>query len=277
MDPDNLTDLRLAASPADAAEGTSYQVIDWVAEAERLRVRVGAHAPRDGLHLFATQRPAGFLDQSLLDALRALGDPGLAARFVENRLGAIEATGAAEGPLDGAQADAFRACTRPGTALVWGPPGAGKTTVLSRVIDQHVTRGKRVLLVSGTNVAVDNALQGAVRLRNPQPGELLRVGAPHLPSVAADPRVALPLRRPPECPACAVPAELRRSRSERKGYYWYWACPTKGCGTKSAVFPEHERYVAGRGEGGSGGRNPRGAVPGPGSRGGPRPGRGAGR
>lgn len=193
VDPDNLTDLRLATSPAEAANGTAYQVIDCVAEAERLRVRVGAHAPRSGLSLFATQRPAGFLDQSLLDALRALGEPGLAARFIDNDLHAVDATGADEGPFQGAQADAFRACTRPGTALVWGPPGTGKTTVLARVIDHHVTRGRRVLLVSGTNVAVDNALQGAVTLRNPPPGELLRVGTPHLASVANDPRVSLSL------------------------------------------------------------------------------------
>ena len=193
VDPDTLTDLRLATSPAEAADGAAYQVIDCVAEAERLRVRVGAHAPRSGLNLFATQRPAGFLDQSLLDALRALGEPGLAARFVENRLDPVDAAGGDEGPFRGAQADAFRACTRPGTALVWGPPGTGKTTVLARVIDHHVTRGRRVLLVSGTNVAVDNALQGAVALRNPRPGELLRVGTPHLASVADDPRVALSL------------------------------------------------------------------------------------
>jgi hypothetical protein len=193
VDPDNLTDLRLAASPAEADKGTSYQVIDCVAEAERLRVRVGAHAPRSGLNLFAMQRPAGFLDQSLLDALRALGEPGLAARFIENRLDAVGGTGASEGPFQGAQADAFRACTRAGTALIWGPPGTGKTTVLSRVIDHHLTRGKRVLLVSGTNVAVDNALQGAVALRNPQPGELLRVGTPHLATVAKDERVSLSL------------------------------------------------------------------------------------
>lgn len=193
VDPENLTDLRLAVSPEETAKGNAYQVLDCVAEAERLRLRVGAHAPQSGLSLFASQRPAGFLDQSLLEALRSLDDPGLAARFIEDRLDAVEATGLREGTLDGAQADALRACTRPGTALVWGPPGAGKTTVLSRAIDHHVTLGKRVLLVSGTNVAVDNALQGAIRRRNPEPGELLRVGTPHLASVANDPRVSLSL------------------------------------------------------------------------------------
>lgn len=189
IDVDNLTDLRLAASP----RGPSYQVIDCVAEAERLRIRVGAHAPRAGLSLFAAQRSAGFLDQSLLEALRSLTDPGMAAKLIENRLDAVERTGTPEGAFAGAQADAFRACTGRGIRLIWGPPGTGKTTVLAHVIDHHVTRGKRVLLVSGTNVAVDNALQGTVKLRDAQPGELLRVGMAHLASVATDPRVALPL------------------------------------------------------------------------------------
>jgi hypothetical protein len=193
IDLDNLTDLRLAASPHEAQRGPSYQAIDCVAEAEQLRIRVGAHAPTSGLSLFAVHRPPGFLDQSLLEALRSLTAPGMATKLIDDRLDPVERTEADEGPFVGPQADALRACTRPGIRLIWGPPGTGKTTVLSHAIDHHVTRGKRVLLVSGTNVAVDNALAGTVELRNPPPGELLRVGTAHLASVATDPRVALPL------------------------------------------------------------------------------------
>ncbi|MFH9864080.1 AAA domain-containing protein [Streptomyces sp. NPDC017202] len=43
---------------------------------------------------------------------------------------------------------------------MWGPPGTGKTTVLKRAIGDLTARGDRVLLVSATNVAVDNALSG---------------------------------------------------------------------------------------------------------------------
>jgi hypothetical protein len=64
IDLDNLTDLRLAASPHEAQRGPSYQAIGCVAEAEQLRIRVGAHAPTSGLSLFAVHRPPGFLDQS---------------------------------------------------------------------------------------------------------------------------------------------------------------------------------------------------------------------
>ncbi|MFI5530526.1 AAA domain-containing protein [Kitasatospora sp. NPDC051853] len=55
-------------------------------------------------------------------------------------------------------------------------------------------RGKRVLLVSGTNVAVDNALEGVLKDRSSlPPGLMVRVGSPALRHVAEDPRVSLPL------------------------------------------------------------------------------------
>ncbi|WP_231921134.1 hypothetical protein [Micromonospora auratinigra] len=48
--------------------------------------------------------------------------------------------------------------------------------MLTEATDALVRDGKRVLLVSATNIAVDNALLGAVRSgRHPQ-GRLLRAG-----------------------------------------------------------------------------------------------------
>jgi hypothetical protein len=57
--------------------------------------------------------------------------------------------------------------------------------------------------------------------------------------------------RPPACQTCAVPTELRRSLSDKKDHYWYWACSTKGCATRKAVFAEHEHHVPRRGAAGS--------------------------
>ncbi len=46
----------------------------------------------------------------------------------------------------------------PDVALIQGPPGTGKTTVIGEAIYQFVQQGKRVLLASQANLAVDNAL-----------------------------------------------------------------------------------------------------------------------
>ncbi len=74
---------------------------------------------------------------------------------------------------------------------MWGS-GTGKTTVLKRAIGDLIARGDRVLLVSATNIAVDNALLGVVRAKQHGPGDIVRVGPPHLREVAEDASVSLP-------------------------------------------------------------------------------------
>src|SRR5208282_6232257 len=44
-------------------------------------------------------------------------------------------------------------------ALVHGPPGTGKTTVLVEIVRQHASRGERVLATAPSNIAVDNILE----------------------------------------------------------------------------------------------------------------------
>ncbi|WP_433287774.1 AAA domain-containing protein [Pseudonocardia sp. CA-142604] len=142
-------------------------------------------------YLWARSMSPRFLLEKLRDGLRHAGPAPLAQALVEKRLGG-HATSSAEpvGLLD-AQAEAFRACLSPGVRLVWGPPGTGKTLVLARAIEELVSRGKRVLLVSTANVAVDNALHAALSGLPHRPGVAVRVGPAHLTEIAADPDVQL--------------------------------------------------------------------------------------
>jgi hypothetical protein len=48
-------------------------------------------------------------------------------------------------------------------AILEGPPGSGKTTVISEIILQLLSRRKRVLLVGSTHVAVDNVLEKLIK------------------------------------------------------------------------------------------------------------------
>lgn len=43
--------------------------------------------------------------------------------------------------------------------LIHGPPGTGKTTVISEIVRQFRSRGMNILVTSHTNVAVDNAME----------------------------------------------------------------------------------------------------------------------
>lgn len=52
-----------------------------------------------------------------------------------------------------------QALSSPDFAILEGPPGSGKTTVICELVMQLVERGNRVLLCASTHVAVDNVLE----------------------------------------------------------------------------------------------------------------------
>ncbi|MBR4531334.1 AAA family ATPase [bacterium] len=56
-----------------------------------------------------------------------------------------------------------KALNTPDFAILEGPPGSGKTTVILELICQIIKQGKRILLCGSTHVAIDNVLE---RLKN---------------------------------------------------------------------------------------------------------------
>lgn len=68
------------------------------------------------------------------------------------------------------------------TAVIWGPPGTGKTKTVAQAIEAHLHAGRRVLLVSHANAAVDEALEDVAEQLRATPfytdGKLVRLGIP---------------------------------------------------------------------------------------------------
>jgi hypothetical protein len=193
-DSDQLENAYLA--PADGAGKRRYQLIEAVQDGSLLKLRVGAHAPREGLFLWIPNRGKGFLEKSLLAGLSRIDRFDLVNRFGAGRADPVPAlvhvpSGASTQGLNPGQVQALAACRAPGVNLVWGPPGTGKTKVIALALQDLTSRGKSVLLVSSTNVAVDNALGRAAQSLNPVPGVMVRVGTPQVPEVADDSRICL--------------------------------------------------------------------------------------
>jgi hypothetical protein len=70
--------------------------------------------------------------------------------------------------------------------FIWGPPGTGKSTVISYLVSEFLLRNKSVLLTSHTNIAVDNALEIIAKILKKQQnsiylnGGVLRIGPPYI-------------------------------------------------------------------------------------------------
>lgn len=86
-------------------------------------------------------------------------------------------------PLNDSQKRAVYASFTKSLAIIWGPPGTGKTKTIARAVEAHLNAGRRVLLVSHANIAVDEALEDIAEQLEPtsfyQEGKLIRLGIAH--------------------------------------------------------------------------------------------------
>jgi AAA domain-containing protein/phospholipase D-like protein len=190
---DQADNLRLAG-PDDRNVQAGFPVMEATFEGELVRLRVAEFATVDKPHLWRLQQEPAFLVTALREGLTALNDAGLANLLARGELDGVPGSVAPPPGWQAAQQDAYRACLGTGLWLVWGPPGTGKTRVLRAAVSDLMAAGKRVLLVSGTNIAVDNALEGVLRERRHQPGDIVRVGPPQLREIIDDPNVNLKLK-----------------------------------------------------------------------------------
>jgi len=88
---------------------------------------------------------------------------------------------AAYSGLNEKQKDAVRLALANAVIYLWGPPGTGKTRTLSVLIQELFARGKRVLICSNTNRAVDQVLFNLCRTLKTdheamETGKILRLG-----------------------------------------------------------------------------------------------------
>ena len=89
-------------------------------------------------------------DGQSYDAIGA--QPEESVRFFDPRVESIESQAQAVNR-------AMKACNSQGFFLIHGPPGTGKTTVITEIVRHLADRGLKVLITSHTNVAVDNVLE----------------------------------------------------------------------------------------------------------------------
>lgn len=190
---DQADNLRLSG-PDDRKAQDGFPVMEATFEGALARLRVAEFAVLDEPYLWRRRREPTALVTALRDGFNALTDAGLANLLARGEVSGVPGDADPPPGWKPAQQEAYRACLGTGLWLVWGPPGTGKTRVLRGAVSDLMAAGKRVLLVSGTNIAVDNALQGVVKEGRHQPGDIVRVGPPQLPEIINNPDVSLPLK-----------------------------------------------------------------------------------
>lgn len=164
---------------------TAYPVEQYRAADGVVLLEIPTGTPEDARWVWTPSMSPRFLLEKLASGLKTVGRAPLAEALAARDLAGSPAGSSAIPPgLLFTQPDAYLACVNPGVRLVWGPPGTGKTQVLARAIEDLVRAGKRVLLVSTANVAVDNALLAVVTAMELRPGQAIRVGPAHLSQIA---------------------------------------------------------------------------------------------
>ncbi|GAA4919030.1 superfamily I DNA and/or RNA helicase [Stackebrandtia albiflava] len=179
--------LAYRAGPQDKSHPVTASEVDNGV----LYVKTGITTPSDSQYLFVERYDRRKQLEGRRDGLAGLPGGSLAERFGEHRLDPIPLQPTDNTRVSREQSAAFRACCAPGLQVVWGPPGTGKTHVIAEALAHLMASGHSVLLVSNTNIAVDNAIAKLVTLNRPPSGRVVRIGTPAIPEIARNPDVSL--------------------------------------------------------------------------------------
>jgi hypothetical protein len=121
-----------------------------------------------------------FLYERLLKALEDIDLHRFAVERAMTLFGKIDATSEPRAlirphaSLNASQRAAVQLCVDSDLAFVWGPPGTGKTTTLAHIVSELLAQRLRILVLSTTNAALDQALEQIAA--DPEMGEAIDAG-----------------------------------------------------------------------------------------------------
>lgn len=145
---ERLVSLRVASAPDSRSMLRHVAIIPNLVQIERQleALRVIEDSPDDG-------------PLAPLRTLVGLCGPDVLAT-ASSDAAAPDLSAPADGRLDEFQAACItKALATPHFAVIEGPPGSGKTTVIASIVRRSLEKGGRVLVVSPTHVAVDNVVE----------------------------------------------------------------------------------------------------------------------
>jgi hypothetical protein len=121
-----------------------------------------------------------FLYERLLKVLAEIDPHRFAVERAMTLFGKLDATSEprelirVHESLNASQRAAVQLCSDSDLSFVWGPPGTGKTTTLAHIVSELLAQGLRVLVLSTTNAALDQALEKIAA--DPEMGEAIHAG-----------------------------------------------------------------------------------------------------
>jgi len=136
-----------------------------------------------------------FLYEKLINVLDELGEENYSAEralalFGKVRPKIYQRSLVRDHPgLNASQLAAVQLCSDSDLSFVWGPPGTGKTTTLAHIVSELMAQDMRVLVLSTTNAALDQALakmaEKVEMVEAINAGKIVRIGRSEAPTFGA--------------------------------------------------------------------------------------------